>query len=1215
MDNLYTHLLETYRNKPYADYIEERNKVIKDVKTLPSSSFTYKDFVPYPEHENKSFNELLISKKEFARNKTNVDLLTGPTGFDKISSEKCSLTDFSLTSNQRFIKSFMSPLTPYNGLLLFHSVGVGKTCTAISIAEQYHDIYQKKVLVILSSNLIENFKKQIFDVTKYDLKTNSANLCTGTKYADMIMDKRNVSPDELQKRVNKIINEKYQFIGYKELAIYMEKIKKSIEEAEVDPDRIEMKFNQRLSEVFSDRLIIIDEAHNLRNPSETGKKMISNAFKTLLKHAVNVKLVLLTATPMFNNAKEITWTLNLLLMNDKRDGIETHKVFDKTGKLTKGGRQILIDASRGYVSALRGENPFTFPFRLYPSINKDNRLLTPQTYPKNDMYGEEIVEENRIKHMEIVTSAMSDYQKKVYDLFKKKISARDLETDSVGDVNGNDDEADDVISNDLQNTLQVANVVYPIGDGLAPDSNNVKNAYGKGGLEACLENDKGKYSYRHNKNQFLAYSEIGTYAPKIKTILDCIIKSRGIVFVYSQYYSSGIIPLAIALEHIGFVKYGSKNISRNIKVDDKFQGTKPQYIIVSRMQEISPANDIEIAASKSSLNKDGDQIKVIIVSKIGTEGIDFKRIREVHLLEPWFNLNRAEQIIGRAVRYCSHIDLPRKHRNVTIFFHANTYSQKEESIDLRTYRMAENKQKNISIVERVLKETSIDCNLNKDTLVFPVDKLNISFDIETSQGKLIKDYKVGDRDNSYVCGLKKCEAVCTPNIDTKTHDIDTTTFDGMFITDEIDIYKRYIGNLFSKGKHINLPYKSIFSKLKTEYGSIEEGILIYALETMVNSKHVISDNRGKIGYLIYRGDQYIFHEAKLTDHRMTLEERGQNEKIRRFLDLKDFLQNLEKEKPPQTTTHQSNVQKEDDTNEDIIDVIENEINEKLDLMSKIIILYQTASSSSDIVVELKLIAINKGDDVMIKHLDSTFPSSSKSSAKKSKLGAITEVSEFSKNLYKVISTLIQKTKNSVVDSVVDSLNKDQFIGVLNDIVSKPSRSVITTLLLKSFSEGGIIDQTAKYAYNHFDEEIYCFKKGRFVQCNADDNLGNKAFAKFVKVKTEGGLQLSTKSYIAIKDATCHFKIRESDKTKGYVCHITSSLTIDGLKGRIDALLTERASVKVSTNPQKDVNVTSKKTLTKQHLCWFYEVLSRTFTPEHFQRPHFIKIEKRKGKDT
>ena len=56
-------------------------------------------------------------------------------------------------------------------------------------------------------------------------------------------------------------------------------------------------------------------------------------------------------------------------------------------------------------------------------------------------------------------------------------------------------------------------------------------------------------------------------------------------------------------------------------------------------------------------------IKVILLSKAGNEGLDFKCIRQIHILEPWYNLNKIEQIIGRCIREGSHLSLPPEKRN------------------------------------------------------------------------------------------------------------------------------------------------------------------------------------------------------------------------------------------------------------------------------------------------------------------------------------------------------------------------------------------------------------------------------------------------------------------------------------------------------------------------------------------------------------------------
>ena len=43
-------------------------------------------------------------------------------------------------------------------------------------------------------------------------------------------------------------------------------------------------------------------------------------------------------------------------------------------------------------------------------------------------------------------------------------------------------------------------------------------------------------------------------------------------------------------------------------------------------------------------NREGDNIKIIIGSSVTSEGIDFRNIREIHIMEPWFHLYKIEQL-------------------------------------------------------------------------------------------------------------------------------------------------------------------------------------------------------------------------------------------------------------------------------------------------------------------------------------------------------------------------------------------------------------------------------------------------------------------------------------------------------------------------------------------------------------------------------------------
>ncbi len=1063
--------------------------------------------MPYPGYDDAKFNEGIFAKKEFNIKEFNtINKTDEKNDYDVYSRGKCPATSqesmFQLTQNQRFIKNFLSPLTPYNGLLLFHSVGVGKTCTAISIAEQYQQLYKKPVLVILSHTLIDNFKKQIFDITKYDIANHQSNQCTGTTYPDMILDKNMLKPDVLDKAITKIINRNYKFIGYKKLVSIFNQTMEKVKKQEKDASKHDAAFYAKIKEYFSDRLIIIDEAHNLRNSSEKGTKQTAQTFWQLLKHTENVKLVLLTATPMFNSSTEIVWLMNLLLTNDKRKNMKVSDVFDKFGNLTSSGKKLLMDTSRGYVSYMRGENPFTFPFRLYPTINADKKVI--KQFPSLDYTRKKIHDDDKIRFLEIIGSDMSGYQKSIYDVFKKRVSVVDDDAmdniddlvDDGGDIAGDNEET----SNDLRSIVQISNVVYPVDD--IKDTNDLKKAYGKAGFDNTFVNTSNKGLKLKYSNQCLskfgeifAYDNLPKYAPKIKSVIDYILNSEGIVFVYSNYYPSGIKPLAIALEHIGFSKYNAPNITEgNITVSNKVGNKRPSYVVISRNNDLSPNNDREIDIVKSKDNADGSVIKVVIASQIASEGIDFKRIREVHILEPWYNLNRSEQIIGRAVRTCSHIDMPKEKRNVTIYFHACQYDKNEESIDLRTYRIAEKKQRKITEVEKVLKETSIDCNLNKKNLLYHVNDINVSFAIRTSQGSVVDQYRVGDRDYSYVCNFEKCKLTCNPDLDIdKRGALDDSTFDVRFIMDDIALYKRYIAGLY-QGRRKALTYERILSELMSMYKSIDEEPLQYALQDMLDEKTQIFDNQGIRGYLIYKSNKYLFQSFMNNDRKMTIEQREEPLKVgqRAKLDLSVL--------KTKTATNTGDTK------------------------------ISTLESSVSYIGSGEPIAYVKGKHDQI----------------------ISGFAEMGVN--------VQSYSKYIVDSIIDRLTRVDYIRFMEAICSLNNsdniKSDFEKSCLRSIIEGNVVivneNNKIRHFYNYYDGEVYCLRDDKtFKKCSPLEYSKIASIANDLKKKMTNELADTVKGHLEGGEG-CEFKVRDNPKSSGYVCWKTSSLSLNDLKERIKA---------------------------------------------------------------
>ena len=130
-----------------------------------------------------------------------------------------------------------------------------------------------------------------------------------------------------------------------------------------------------------------------------------------------------------------------------------------------------------------------------------------------------------------------------------------------------------------------------------------------------------------------------------------ILKSKGVVMIYSQFIDGGCIPLALALEEIGIQRYGdNKSLFKNnptpnidaITMKPKGNGEtifKPaKYIMITGDKylsgpNISISNKNELKAATNSDNINGEKVKVIIISRAGSEGLDFRNVRQMHILE------------------------------------------------------------------------------------------------------------------------------------------------------------------------------------------------------------------------------------------------------------------------------------------------------------------------------------------------------------------------------------------------------------------------------------------------------------------------------------------------------------------------------------------------------------------------------------------------------
>jgi hypothetical protein len=126
---------------------------------------------------------------------------------------KCDNLTFETAPHQLFLKNFMNKESPYKGLLLFHGVGVGKTCSAITIAESFRDVFSRKdkrSIILSSKNIQIGWKKTIFNP---GLKEEQ---CTGKVFLN-----RNI---KTKRELTRLVKEYYELMAYQSFGNFVKRL-------------------------------------------------------------------------------------------------------------------------------------------------------------------------------------------------------------------------------------------------------------------------------------------------------------------------------------------------------------------------------------------------------------------------------------------------------------------------------------------------------------------------------------------------------------------------------------------------------------------------------------------------------------------------------------------------------------------------------------------------------------------------------------------------------------------------------------------------------------------------------------------------------------------------------------------------------------------------------------------------------------------------------
>lgn len=145
---------------------------------------------------------------------------------------------------------------------------------------------------------------------------------------------------------------------------------------------------------------------------------------------------------------------------------------------------------------------------------------------------------------------------------------------------------------------------------------------------------------------------------------------------------------------------------------------KGQYLIFEG-DNVNKKRVLDLFNSKE--NENGDLYPILIISSAGSEGISLKNVRFMHILDPFWNMNRTEQVIGRARRLCSHFTLEPEYQNVSVYqYFASAYDEpnvnKNKSTDLIISELAQSKQKILQNIYDIFMNVAVDCPMgNRQT--------------------------------------------------------------------------------------------------------------------------------------------------------------------------------------------------------------------------------------------------------------------------------------------------------------------------------------------------------------------------------------------------------------------------------------------------------------------------------------------------------------------